>query len=205
MEISAKMVGDLRAKTGAGLVDCKKALAEANGNEEEAITILRKKGVASAAKKADRNAGQGIIASYIHNGGKVGVMIELNCETDFVAKTDDFQALARDIAMQIAASSPIVVKREDVPQNVIDKERDIIKGQIENDPKLKNKPAEVLAKMLDSVVTGKMEKTYATLCLMEQPFIKNPEQTVKDLITDKIAKLGENIVVRRFVRYQIGE
>jgi elongation factor Ts len=205
MEISAKMVGDLRSTTGAGLVDCKKALQEANGNVEEAITILRKKGVASAAKKADRNAGQGIIESYIHMGGKVGVMIELNCETDFVAKTDDFHALARDIAMQIAASSPIVVKREDVPADVVAKERDIIKGQIANDPKLKNKPPEVLAKMLDGVINGKMEKTYSTLCLMEQPFIKNPDQTIKDLVTSKIAKLGENIVVKRFVRYQIGE
>jgi len=205
MEISAQMVGDLRAKTGAGLVDCKKALQEANGNVEEAITILRKKGVASAAKKADRNAGQGIIESYIHMGGKVGVMLELNCETDFVAKTDDFHTLARDIAMQIAASSPIVVKREDVPAETIAKERDIIKGQVANDPKLNNKPPEVLAKMLEGIVNGKMEKIYATLCLIEQPFIKNPEETVKDLITSKIAKLGENIVVRRFVRYQIGE
>ena len=201
MEITAQMVGDLRSKTGAGLVDCKKALQEANGNVEEAITILRKKGVASAAKKADRNAGQGLIESYIHLGGKVGVMLELNCETDFVAKTDEFHTLARDIAMHIAASSPAAVKREDIPAAIIDKEREIIKGQMANDPKMKNKPE----KMLEGIINGKLEKVYSSFALMEQPFVKNPEETVKDLVTAKIAKLGENIVIRRFVRYQIGE
>lgn len=201
MEISAQMVGDLRAKTGAGLVDCKNALKETNGNVEEAITILRKKGVASAAKKADRNAGQGIVESYIHMGGKVGVMIELNCETDFVGKTDDFHTLARDIAMHIAASSPAAVKREDIPAALIEKEREIIKGQMANDPKMQNKPE----KMLEGIINGKLEKVYASLALMEQPFVKNPEQTIKDLVTEKVAKLGENIVVSRFVRYQIGE
>lgn len=201
MEISAQMVGDLRAKTGAGLVDCKNALKETNGNVEAAIDILRKKGVASAAKKADRNAGQGVIESYIHMGGKVGVMIEINCETDFVAKTDDFHTLARDIAMHIAASSPVAVKREDIPQTVIDKEREIIKGQMANDEKMSKKPANVL----EGIVNGKLEKVYSTLALMEQPFVKNPDQTIKDLVTEKVAKLGENIVIRRFVRYQIGE
>ena len=201
MDITAQMVGDLRSKTGAGLVDCKKALQEANGNVEEAITILRKKGVASAAKKADRNAGQGLIESYIHLGGKVGVMLELNCETDFVAKTDEFHTLARDIAMHIAASSPAAVKREDIPAAIIDKEREIIKGQMANDPKMKNKPE----KMLEGIINGKLEKVYSSFALMEQPFVKNPEETVKDLVTAKIAKLGENIVIRRFVRYQIGE
>jgi elongation factor Ts len=201
MEISASMVGDLRAKTGAGLVDCKNALKETNGNVEEAITILRKKGVASAAKKADRNAAQGIVESYIHMGGKVGVMIELDCETDFVGKTDDFHALARDIAMHIAASSPAAIKREDIPAALIDKEREIIKGQIANDEKLSKKPANVL----EGIINGKLEKVYSSLALMEQPFVKNPEQTIKDLVTEKVAKLGENIVVRRFVRYQIGE
>lgn len=201
MEISASMVGDLRAKTGAGLVDCKNALKETNGNVEEAITILRKKGVASAAKKADRNAAQGIVESYIHMGGKVGVMIELDCETDFVGKTDDFHALARDIAMHIAASSPAAIKREDIPAEVIAKELEIIKGQIASDPKMKNKPEAVI----HSIATGKLEKVYSTLALMEQPFVKNPEQTIKDLVTEKIAKLGENIVIRRFARYQIGE
>ena len=201
MEISASMVSDLRAKTGAGLMDCKKALVEANGNVEEAITILRKKGVASAAKKADRNAGQGLIESYIHTGGKVGVMLEINCETDFVAKTDDFHALARDIAMHIAASSPVSVKREDVSADIIARERDIIKGQMANDPKMAKKPANII----DGIIDGKMDKVYTTLCLMEQPFVKNPDQTIKDLVTEKIAKMGENIVIRRFVRYQIGE
>ncbi|HNX05147.1 MAG TPA: translation elongation factor Ts [Opitutales bacterium] len=201
MEISASMVGDLRAKTGAGLVDCKNALKETNGNVEEAITILRKKGVASAAKKADRNAGQGVIECYIHSGSKVGVMVEVNCETDFVAKTDEFHALARDIAMHIAASSPVSVKREDVSADIIARERDIIKGQMANDPKMKNKPANII----DGIVDGKMDKVYTTLCLMEQPFVKNPDQSIKDLVTEKIAKMGENIVVRRFIRYQIGE
>jgi elongation factor Ts len=201
MDISASMVSDLRAKTGAGLMDCKKALLEANGNEEEAITILRKKGVASAAKKEGRNAGQGIIECYIHMGGKIGVMIELDCETDFVAKTDEFHNLARDIAMHIAASSPVAVKREDVPEAVIARELDIIKGQIKEDPKMAKKPDNIV----HQIAVGKMEKVYTTLCLMEQPFVKNPEQTVKDLVTEKIAKMGENIVIKRFVRFQMGE
>jgi len=195
------MVSDLRAKTGAGLMDCKKALLEANGNEEEAITILRKKGVASAAKKEGRNAGQGIIECYIHMGGKIGVMIELDCETDFVAKTDEFHNLARDIAMHIAASSPVAVKREDVPEAVIARELDIIKGQIKEDPKMAKRPDNIV----HQIAVGKMEKVYTTLCLMEQPFVKNPEQTVKDLVTEKIAKMGENIVIKRFVRFQMGE
>lgn len=200
MEISAKMVGDLRAKTGAGLIDCKKALQEANGNVEEAITILRKKGVATAEKKAGRNAGQGIIESYIHLGGKVGVMLEINCETDFVAKNDQFHQLARDICMHIAASSPVAVCREEVSEETIAKEREIVKGQIASDPKMANKPSSIL----DKIVDGKMDKIYESLCLMEQPFVKNPEQTIKDLITANIAKMGENIVVRRFTRYQVG-
>jgi elongation factor Ts len=201
MDISASMVSDLRAKTGAGLMDCKKALVEANGNEEEAITILRKKGVASAAKKEGRNAGQGIVECYIHMGGKIGVMIELDCETDFVAKTDEFHNLARDIAMHIAASSPVAVKREDVSEAVIARELDIIKGQIKEDPKMAKKPENVV----HQIAVGKMEKVYTTLCLMEQPFVKNPDQTVKDLVTEKIAKMGENIVIKRFVRFQMGE
>jgi elongation factor Ts len=201
MEISATMVSGLREKTGAGLMDCKKALQEANGNVDEAITILRKKGVASAAKKADRHASQGIVESYIHMGGKVGVLVEIDCETDFVAKTDEFHTLARDIAMHIAASSPVAVKREDISAEIVAKERDIIKGQIENDEKLKKKPANILA----GIIEGKLEKVYSTLALMEQPFVKNPDQTIKDLVTEKIAKMGENIIVRRFVRYQIGE
>lgn len=194
-EITAKMVADLRSKTGAGLVDCKKALQESQGNIEDAITILRKKGVASAAKKAGRNAGEGLIHSYIHLGGKVGVMIEINCESDFVAKTDDFKALARDIAMHIAAASPVAVTREEVPADIVAKEREIAAGQV------LGKPANIVEKIVD----GKMEKVYQQFALLEQPFVKNPEQTVKDLITAMVAKLGENIVVRRFARFQLGE
>lgn len=193
--ISAKMVGDLRAQTGAGLMDCKKALAEANGDVEQAITILRKKGVASAAKKAGRDASEGLVTSYIHLGGKVGVLLELNCESDFVAKTEDFQALARDICMHIAAASPLVVRREEVPADVIEKEREIAAGQVQGKP----------ANIVEKIVEGKLEKVYAQLCLLEQPFVKNPEQTVNDLVTSKVSTIGENIVVRRFARFQIGE
>ena len=194
-EITAKMVADLRAKTGAGLVDCKKALQEAQGNVEEAITILRKKGVASAAKKAGRNASEGLIEYYIHLGGKVGVMIEINCESDFVAKTDDFKALAKDICMHIAAASPVSVSREEIPQDIVAKEREIAASQVAGKPQ----------NIVDKIVDGKMEKVYAQFALLEQPFVKNPDVTIKDLITERVAKLGENIVVRRFVRYQIGE
>ncbi len=194
-EITAKMVADLRAKTGAGMVDCKKALEETKGNTEEAITILRKKGVASAAKKAGRSASEGLIESYIHLGGKVGVILEINCETDFVAKTDDFKTLARDICLHIAAASPVSVSREEIPATIIAKEREIAAGQVTGKPQ----------NIIDKIVDGKMEKIYAQFALLEQPFVKNPDQTVKDLITEKVAKLGENIVIRRFVRYQLGE
>jgi len=193
--INAKMVAELRSKTGAGLIDCKNALQEVDGNVEEAITILRKKGIATAEKKAGRNAGQGIVESYIHMGGKVGVMLEINCESDFVAKNDEFHQLAKDICMHIAASSPVAVNREDIPAEMIAKEREVAAGQVEG------KPANIIEKIVD----GKMEKIYSTLCLLEQPFVKNPDQTIKDLVTEKITKMGENIVVRRFVRYQIGE
>jgi len=193
-EISAKMVGELRAKTGAGLMDCKKALAEANGNEEQAIDILRKKGIASAAKKADRSASDGLVESYIHMGGKVGVLIELNCETDFVAKTDDFKALVRDIAMHIAASSPICVRREDVPAELLQKEREIAADQV------KGKPENIVEK----IVSGKIEKFYQETVLLEQPFVKNPDITIQDLLKQQIAKMGENMVVNRFARFQIG-
>ncbi len=195
-EISANMVAELRAKTGAGLLDCKKALAESQGNFEEAITYLRKKGVASAAKKADRNAADGLIESYIHTGGKIGVLLELNCETDFVAKTDAFRALAKDICMQIAATSPQFVSREQVSEEFLAKEREIAAAQVVG------KPAEVVEK----IVVGKMEKIFQQVCLLEQQFVKSPEpKTVKEVITEAIAKLGENIVVRRFVRFAIGD
>jgi elongation factor Ts len=192
--ITAQMVGDLREKTGAGLLDCKKALTEANGNVEEAITILRKRGAASAAKKAERATREGLVESYIHVGGKVGVMIEVNCETDFVARTDEFKSLCRDLCLQIAAASPVCVRREDVPEADVAKEREIAAAQVQGKP-----PA-----ALQKIIEGKLEKYYSTICLLDQPFVKQPEKAVKDIITEKVAKIGENIQVRRFVRYQLG-
>jgi elongation factor Ts len=192
--ITAQMVGDLREKTGAGLLDCKKALTESNGNVEEAITILRKKGAASAAKKADRVAKDGLIESYIHVGGKVGVMIEVNCETDFVARNDDFRAFCKDLCLQIAAANPSYVSRDQVAEAELAKEREIAAAQVQGKP-----PAAV-----QKIVEGKLEKFYSTVCLLDQPFVKLPEKTVKDMVTEKIAKIGENIQVRRFTRYQLG-
>ena len=192
--ITAQMVGDLREKTGAGLLDCKKALTEANGNVEEAITILRKKGVASAAKKAERATREGLIESYIHLGGKVGVMIEVNCETDFVARTDEFKTLWRDLCLQIAAANPAFVRREDVPEADLAKERDIASAQVAGKP-----PAAI-----QKIIEGKLEKYYSTVCLLDQPFVKLQEKSVKDIITERVAKIGENIQVRRFVRFQLG-
>ena len=183
-----------REKTGAGLLDCKKALTESNGNVEEAITILRKKGAASAAKKADRVAKDGLIESYIHVGGKVGVMIEVNCETDFVARNDDFRAFCKDLCLQIAAANPSFVSRDQVPESELAKEREIAAAQVQGKP-----PAAV-----QKIVEGKLEKYYSTVCLLDQPFVKLPEKTVKDMLTEKIAKIGENIQVRRFTRYQLG-
>ncbi len=194
VQISAKMVSELRGKTGAGLMDCKRALVEAEGNEEQAIAILRKQGVALAERKAGREAPEGIIEQYIHFG-KIGVLVELNCETDFVAKTDEFKSLARDVCLHIAAASPVCVSRDEVPADLLEKEREIAASQVQN------KPAHIVQK----IVEGKLDKYYTTVCLLEQPFVKNPDQTVKDLLTEKIAKLGENIVARRFTRYQLGE
>lgn len=193
-EITAKMVGDLRARTGAGLMDCKKALQECGGDESQAIDYLRKKGIASAAKKADRAASDGLVESYIHLGGKVGVLIEVNCETDFVAKTDDFRALVRDIAMHIAASSPICVTREEVPESLLQKEREIAASQVIGKPE----------NIVEKIVSGKIEKVYQDVVLLEQPFVKNADQTIEQLLKEQIAKLGENIVIRRFARFQIG-
>ena len=194
MEITAQMVGALREKTGAGLMDCKKALAEANGDSEAAETILRKKGVASAAKKAGRDANEGLIDSYIHLGGKVGVLIEVNCETDFVAKTDDFKSFCRDLCLQIAASSPTAVTRDQVPEAEVAREREIAMAQVEGKP-----PAAI-----QRIVEGKLEKYFSNVVLLDQPFVKNPDKTVKDILTEKIARLGENIVIRRFTRFQVG-
>ena len=192
--ITAKMVNDLRIQTGAGLLDCKKALVEANGNAEEATTILRKKGAASAAKKADRTTKEGLIESYIHVGAKVGVMIEVNCETDFVARNDGFKAFVRDLCLQIAATSPLHVSRDQVPESEVAKEREIAAAQVVGKP-----PAAA-----QKIVDGKLEKYYSTVCLIDQSFVKAPEKTVKDILTETIAKTGENIQIRRFVRFQLG-
>ena len=192
--ITAQMVNDLRTQTGAGLLDCKKALTEANGNVEEATTILRKKGAASAAKKADRVTKEGLIESYIHVGGKVGVLIEVNCETDFVARNDDFKAFCKDICLQIAAANPLYVSRDQVPEADLAKERDIATAQVQGKP-----PAAV-----QKIVEGKLEKYFSTVCLIDQPFVKMPDKTVKEMLTEKVAKIGENIQIRRFVRYQLG-
>ncbi len=197
MAISAKVVKELRDKTGAGFMDCKKALEEANGDIEKAIEILKKKGIAKAAKKASRTASEGLIGSYIHHGGKIGVLVEVNCETDFVARTEDFKNLVNEIAMQIAASSPLYVKREDIPEDVLEKEKEVFRAQALES----GKPE----KIIDKIVNGKMEKYYKEVCLLEQPYIRDDEKTVQDLINEAIAKLGENIVVKRFVRFVIGE
>jgi len=192
--ISAQAVAELREKTGAGLLDCKKALTEANGNIEEAVTILRKKGAASAAKKAERATKEGVIESYIHVGGKVGVLIEVNCETDFVARNDDFRVFVKDLCLQIAAASPLYVSRDQVPEADVAKERDIAAAQLQGKP-----PAAV-----QKIVEGKLDKFYSTVCLVDQPFVKNPDKTIKDLLTHQISTIGENIQIRRFVRFQIG-
>lgn len=196
MSVTAEMVKELREKTGAGLMDCKRALADSGGDVEKAIDSLRQKGLASAAKKSGRTASEGLIASYIHMD-KLGVLVEVNCETDFVARTDDFRALVKDIAMHIAAANPAYVSREEVPQELIEREKDIYRAQVTN------KPPQVVEKILE----GKLEKFYGDTCLLEQVFIKDPDQKkkIKDLITEKIAKLGENIQMRRFVRFQLGE
>ncbi len=195
--ITAQMVKELRERTGAGMMACKKALQETDGDIEKAIDKLREMGLASAAKKAGREAKEGKIASYIHAGGKIGVLVEVNCETDFVANTDEFNNLCKDIAMHIAAANPQYVSREEVPEEVLEKEKNIMKEQLRQQGKPEN--------ILDKIVEGKIEKFYEETCLLDQPFIKDDSVTVKDLIQNTIAKLGENIIVRRFARFQIGE
>jgi elongation factor Ts len=194
-EVSPTLVKQLREKTNAGMMDCKKALVEAGGDLEKAEDILRKKGIASASKKASRSVKEGVIASYIHLQGKVGVLVEVNCETDFVAKNDIFREFVKDLTLHIAAAHPIYVVRDEVPAAVIEREREIYSEQV------KGKPANVVEKIVD----GKLEKFYGSLCLLDQAFIKNPDQTIKDLVSSKIAELGENIVIRRFARYAVGE
>jgi elongation factor Ts len=194
-DITATMVNELRSKTGAGLMDCKRALLEANGDQSVATDLLRKKGIASAVKKADRDASEGIVTSYIHLGGKVGVLIEVNCETDFVAKTDEFHALGKDLCMQIAAASPLYVARESVPAELVEKEKEIAAAQVAGKP----------APAIEKIVQGKIDKWYGTICLLEQPFVRDQSKTVKEYIAEAVARTGENIVVRRFVRYAIGD
>ncbi|MFO1437293.1 MAG: translation elongation factor Ts [Verrucomicrobiaceae bacterium] len=194
-EISAKVVMALREKTNAGMMDCKKALAEAGGDIEKAETILRKKGITKAGSKGDRQTKEGIISSYIHMAGRIGVLIEVNCETDFVARNEIFQAFVRDISLHIAAASPKFIRREEIPEALIAKEKEIAAEQI------KDKPAAIIEK----IVQGKIDKIFAEQCLLEQAFIKNPDQTIGDFVKSKIAELGENLVVRRFVRYAVGE
>jgi translation elongation factor Ts/translation elongation factor Ts len=196
-EISAALVKELRERTGAGMMDCKKALTEVNGDIDKAVDFLREKGLAAAAKKAGRIAAEGLVESYIHGAGRIGVLLEINCETDFVAKTEDFKTLARDIAMQVAASKPEFVRREEVSGEIIAKEKEILAAQAANE----GKPEKIIQKMVE----GRIEKYYKEVCLLEQPYIKDPDMTVQQLITGKIAKIGENISVRRFVRYELGE
>jgi elongation factor Ts len=197
MEISAKLVKELRERTGAGMMECKKALVEAKGNLAEAEIILRKHGIASASKKSTRTTRQGIIGSYIHPGAQLGVLVEVNCESDFVARTDDFQGLVKDLAMQIAAADPQFIRREDVTPAALEKERDIQRGRAAQE----GKPE----KMIDKIVEGRMNKFYEEVCLYEQPFIRENSTTVADLIKSVIAKVGENISVSRFVRFKVGE
>jgi elongation factor Ts len=200
-EITGAAVKSLREKTGAGMMECKKALTEADGNEDQAVEILRKRGIATAGKKAGRVAAEGAVGSYIHMGGKVGVLVEVNCETDFVARTDEFQALVKDIAMHIAAAEPRYVTREEVPADTLAKEREITRAQIANDPKNANKPEQVVEK----IVEGRLNKFYEEAVLVDQPFVKDPAKTINELLTEKIAKTGERITVRRFSRYKMGE
>ena len=194
---NAKLVKELREVSGAGMMDCKRALEQADGNLEKAMEVLRKTGIAKAQKKAGRSASDGLVFPYIHPGSKLGVLLEINCETDFVAKTDEFQSLAKDVAMHIAAAAPISVSVEDVPEDTVEKEKEIYSEQAKNS----GKPDNIIEKMIQ----GRVDKFYKENVLMEQQFVKDPDKTVKDLITDSVAKLGENIVIKRFSRFQLGE
>ena len=196
-DISAEMVRDLRAKTGAGIMDCKHALAECKGDPEKALEFLRKKGLASAQKRMGRDTSEGLIGSYIHMGGKIGVMVEVNCESDFVAKTEDFKEFVKNIAMHIAAANPIGLVPEDVPPQVISKEREIYRAHALEQGKPEN--------IVDKIVDGQIEKFYKDSCLLSQPYVRDPKMTIADLTTSVIAKIGENIKIKRFVRFQLGE
>ena len=197
MGITASMVKELRTKSGVGMMDCKKALIESNGDFGKAVEYLRKKGMSAAARRSSKAAKDGTVVSYIHMGGKIGVMVEINCETDFVAKTDDFRVLAKDIAMHVAAANPRYLKPEDIPENILEKEKDIYRSQ----SLAEGKPE----KILDRIVDGKLKKYYEDACLLEQKFVKDTDISVRTLVNNMIAKTGENIVVRRFARFQLGE
>lgn len=197
MEVTAAMVKELRERTGAGMLDCKKMLIEANGDMDKAIDLLREKGLAAAAKKAGRIAAEGLVDSYIHMGGKIGVLVEVNCETDFVANTDRFKALCHDIAMHIAAAKPEFLDKADVPTDNLEKEKEVLRAQALNE----GKPEKIVERMVE----GRIEKYYKEVCLMEQPFVKDPDKTIRDLISEATVAIGEKISVRRFVRYERGE
>jgi elongation factor Ts len=197
VEISAAMVKELRSVTGSGIMDCKRVLADANGDIEEAIVLLRKKGLAKAAKRAGRSTSEGVIYSYIHTGAKLGVLLEVNCESDFVAKTDDFQAFAKNIAMHIAAANPAGLNPEDVDSKLVEKEKEIFRAQMLEEGKPEN--------IIDKIVEGKVEKFYKDVCLMSQSYVKDPQKTITDVLKETIAKIGENIQIKRFTRFQIGE
>ena len=200
-EVTASAVKALREKSGAGMVDCKNALVEANGDENAAMEILRKKGMAQAGKKAGRVTAEGAVGSYIHMGGKVGVLVEINCESDFVARSDDFQSLVKDVAMHIAAADPRYATRSEVPEDELTKEREILMEQLKNDEKNANKPADVLNKIID----GRLNKFYEDNVLVDQPFVKDPSKTVGELVAEKIGSIKENITIRRFARFKMGE
>ncbi len=197
MNVTASMVKELRQKTGAGVLVCKEALTEAKGDMEKAVKILREKGTAVAARKLGREVSEGIVTSYIHYGNRIGVLLEINCETDFVARTEEFQQLAKDVAMQIAAKRPLYIKKEDVPESEVEKERAILRTQALNEGKPEN--------VVDKIVEGRLKKFYSNVCLMEQEFIRDADKTINDLILEKISTIGENIVVQRFTRYELGE
>ncbi|WP_338000871.1 translation elongation factor Ts [Acetobacterium fimetarium] len=195
--MDAKLVKELRAKSGAGMMDCKKALVETDGNIEEAMVLLREKGLAATNKKSGRIAAEGIVESYIHMGGKIGVLVEVNCETDFVAKNEGFKSFVKDVAMHIAASNPLYVTKEEVPAEEIEKEKEILRVQALNE----GKPEKIIEKMVE----GRISKFYKEICLLEQPFVKNPDMTIEDLVKEQIMSIGENVKIRRFARFQMGE
>lgn len=197
MQITSAMVKELREKTGVGVMDCKEALTAAHGSIEEAVDYLRKKGLQAAAKRSTKATREGVVGAYIHGGGRIGVLVEVNCETDFVARTDEFQELVHDIALQVAASNPLYIARQDVPQEILERERDILEEQA----RTAGRPQHILAK----IVEGRLDKYFQEVCLLEQPFVKDPDSTVEELIKSKIAKTGENITVSRFARFALGE